>query len=97
MHSVDGSLAVGNTDLADVDGRTGYLSLKSTAFVVSVATGQQTAIDYGRATRSSRDPITHTAYGIWHNGKSRYTIAGGAGSVLQGDDGVQTGAGYLID
>ncbi len=97
VHSVDGGLAVGNTDLADVDARTGYFSLKSTAFVVSVATGEQTAIDTGNDRKKDRDLITHTAYGIWHNGNSHYTIAGGAGRVLQPGDGVQAGAGYLID
>jgi hypothetical protein len=97
VHSVDGGLAVGNTDLADVDGRTGYFGLKSTAFVVSLATGQQTPIDFPGDERDGRDPITHTAYGIWSNGNGEYTIAGGSGRVLQPRDGVQLGAGYLID
>ena len=97
VHSVDGGLAVGNTDLADVDGQTGYFSLKSTAFLVSLATGKQTPIAFPSDDRDDRDLITHTAYGIWSNGKGQYTIAGGAGQVLQPKDGVQVGAGYLMD
>lgn len=65
--------------------------------MVSVATGEQTAVDTGNGRRKDRDLITHTAYCIWHNGDSYYTIAGGAGRVLQSGDGVQAGAGYLID
>lgn len=97
VHSVDGGLAVGNTDLADVDGRTGYFSLKSTAFLVSLATGKQKRIAFPSDDQDDRDLITHTAYGIWYNGNGSYTIAGGAGKVLQPGDGVQAGAGYLID
>lgn len=97
VHSVDGGLAVGNTDLADVDGKTGYFSLKSTAFLVSLATGKQKPIAFPSDDHNDRDLITHTAYGIWSNGKGRYTIAGGAGTVLKPGDGVQAGAGYLID
>ncbi|MEW4566386.1 right-handed parallel beta-helix repeat-containing protein [Tautonia sp. JC769] len=37
-----------------------------------------------------------TAYGIWHNGESRYTIAGGY-SMLGPGSGVTIGQGYLVD
>lgn len=95
VHSVDGGLAVGNADNADVDELTGYFSLSSTAFIVDLDTGKQTQIRYP----DDRNPlVTHTAYGIWFNGGSSYTIAGGSGEVLQpGSDKVEAGAGYLID
>jgi hypothetical protein len=95
VHSVDGGLAVGNTDNADVDGLTGYFSLSSTAFIVDVATGDQTPIRFP----GDRNPlVTHTAYGIWANGGDSYTIAGGSGEVLQPGTGrVALGSGYLID
>ena len=42
--------------------------------------------------------MTHTAYAIWANGGSSYTIAGGSGEVLNPATGaVSTGQGYLID
>ena len=95
VHSVDGGLAVGNADNADVDGLTGYFSLSSTAFIVDLETGKQTEIRFP----DDRNPlVTHTAYGIWFNGGSSYTIAGGSGEVLRrGSDRVELGAGYLID
>jgi hypothetical protein len=95
VHSVDGGLAVGNADNADVDEITGYFSLSSTAFIVDLDTGKQTKIRYP----DDRNPlVTHTAYGIWSNGGGSYTIAGGSGEVLQpGSDKVEAGAGYLID
>ena len=97
VHSVDGGLAVGNADQADRDGKTGYLSLSSTAFVVDVETGDQTLIRYP----GDRNPlVTHTAYGIWDNNDGSYTIAGGSGSVLNSffdDSDLTIGDGYLID
>jgi hypothetical protein len=95
VHSVDGGLAVGNTDNADVDGLTGYFSLSSTAFLVELASGRQIPIRFP----GDRNPlITHTAYGIWANGKGSYTIAGGSGEVLsRSSDRVDVGEAYLID
>ncbi len=95
VHSVDGGLAVGNTDNAGVDGLTGYFGLSSTAFIVEVAGGRQIPIRFP----GDRNPlITHTAYGIWANGKGSYTIAGGSGEVLnKSRDRVDTGEAYLID
>jgi len=95
VHSVDGGLAVGNTDNADVDGITGYFSLSSTAFIVELATGRQIPIRFP----GERDPlVTHTAYGIWANGKGSYTIAGGSGDALNRSGGrLEAGEGYLID
>lgn len=95
VHSVDGGLAVGNTDNVDVDDITGYFSLSSTAFIVELATGRQIDIRYP----TDRDPlVTHTAFGIWDNGNGDYTIAGGSGEVLDPDSGeVEAGEAYLID
>jgi hypothetical protein len=95
VHSVDGGLAVGNTDNADVDDITGYFSLSSTAFIVELATGRQIDIRYP----GDRDPlVTHTAYGIWANGSGKYTIAGGSGEVLNEEvSRVSAGEAYLID
>jgi len=95
VHSVDAGLAVGNADNADLDDRTGYFSLSSTAFIVDLLTGKQTRIRFP----DDRDPlITHTAYGIWANAYGQYTIAGGTGQVLDGRaDRVGLGAAYLMD
>ena len=95
VHSVDGGLAVGNADNANVDDLTGYFSLSSTAFIVDLATGIQTEIRYP----SNRDPlVTHTAYGIWDNEDGTYTIAGGSGERLNRNNSrVDSGEAYLID
>ncbi len=97
VHSVDGGLAVGNTDLADLDSQTGYFGLKSSPFIVNLADGKQTLIRFDSDDTDDRDLVTHTAYGIWYNGNGVYTIAGGSGTVLEVGDGVTTGAGYLVD
>jgi hypothetical protein len=62
---------------------------------VEVAGGRQIPIRFP----DDRNPlITHTAYGIWANGKGSYTIAGGSGEVLnKSSDRVDTGKAYLID
>ena len=97
VHSVDGGLAVGNADQADRDGKTGYFSLSSTAFVVDIETGEHTLIRYP----GDRNPlVTHTAYGIWDNEDGSYTIAGGSGSVLDSseqDSDLVVADAYLID
>ncbi len=98
VHSVDGGLAVGNTDNAEVDDLTSYFSLSSTAFIVDVDSGEQIPIRFS----GDRNPfVTHTAYGIWDNGDNTYTIAGGSGEVdphTSEDSGrVEVGEAYLID
>jgi hypothetical protein len=94
VHSVDGGLAVGNTDNATVDGVTKYLTLTSTAFIVELESGRQIPIAY-----PEKSPlVTHTAYGIWANGDGTYTIAGGSGEVLSQKSGtLSVGRAYLID
>ncbi|KZR80051.1 hypothetical protein PMIT1342_01997 [Prochlorococcus marinus str. MIT 1342] len=58
---MDGGLAVGNTDNAEVDDLTSYFSLSSTAFIVDVDSGEQIPIRFP----GDRNPfVTHTAYGI---------------------------------
>jgi len=94
VHSVDGGLAVGNTDNANVDGLTKYLTLTSTAFIVELASGRQIPIVYPETSPLA----THTAYGIWANDDGTYTIAGGSGEVLSQEAGtLSVGRGYLID
>ena len=89
IHSVDGGLAVGNYDFFG-DGRPA-----GNAFIYDPITGTQTAIDYGTAGK------THSAYGIWSNGDSSYTIAGGEGlnGIPEGDGryGEPLGKGSLVD
>lgn len=94
VHSVDGGLAVGNTDNANVNGLTKYLSLTATAFIIELASGCQIPIVY-----PEKSPlVTHTAYGIWANGDGTYTIAGGSGEVLSQETGIlAAGRAYLID
>ena len=101
VHSVDGHHAVGNTDNYQKDGRTGYFSLTSTAFILDTKTQKQVAIRYP----GDRNPLkTHTAYGIWDNEDGSYTIAGGSGEVAsrssdssQGGLYPTIGNAYLID
>jgi hypothetical protein len=87
LHSVSGDLAVGGYDLFDssTDPETAIQ-----AFLYDPASGKTSDIPYpGNYT-------TSTAYGIWHNGESSYTIAGGAAldSLMQSDG---IGVGTLID
>ena len=101
VHSVDGHHAVGNTDNYKKDEKTGYFSVTSTAFVLDIKTGRQTAIRYPE----DRNPlITHTAYGVWDNEDGSYTIAGGSGEVASSSSGKSgeslypsIGNAYLID
>ena len=67
LHSVMGGLVVGNYDFTHKDG------IASTAIIYNPATGTQTKIKYPKSQRA----FTHTAYGIWWNGGTRYTITGG--------------------
>jgi len=78
---VSGGLVVGNLDMAGDKNPAGY------AFIYDPATGEQTPIVYPKSSRS----LTHTAYGIWWNGGSSYTISGGQGlskpAATSGSDG----------
>ena len=68
LHSVSGGLVVGNYDFAGDDNPAGN------AFVLDPSTGVQTNVQYPQNQRA----FTHTAYGIWWNGGTSYTIAGGS-------------------
>ena len=82
---------VGNLDMAGDKNPAGY------AFIYDPATGEQTPIRYPKSSRS----LTHTAYGIWWNGGSSYTISGGQGlskpAATSGSDGDPIGVATLID
>lgn len=84
-HSVMGSIAVGNYNLA-VNGE----ARLGNAFLYDIATQQWTIFD---APFGGKDKLT-SAYGIWQNGigSTSYTIAGGSAA----DDGVAEKA-FLID
>jgi hypothetical protein len=88
IHSISGGLAVGNYDFLGDGNPAGN------AFIYDPdSSTPQTAVDYGG------DGKTHTAYGIWFNGGSDYTIAGGEGLNGSGDGqyGQPLGKGTLID
>ena len=73
IHSISNELAVGNYDYAGDSNAFGH------AFIYDPTTETQTEILY------PDDPdgasLTHTAYGIWFNSGTSYTIAGGVGSA----------------
>jgi len=88
IHSVSGGLAVGNYDFLGDGNPAGN------AFIYNPASSNpQTAVDDGG------DGKTHTAYGIWFNGGSSYTIAGGEGLNGGGEGryGEPLGKATLID
>lgn len=89
IHSISGGLAVGNYDFLGDGNPAGNAFI----FNPQNATNPQTAINYGGSGK------TNTAYGIWSNGGSAYTIAGGEGLNGSGDDqyGDPLGKGTLID
>jgi hypothetical protein len=80
IHSTDGDMAVGND--GDVPAVTDH------AFVYSISQNTFTDIAYPGATSTS-------AYGVWFNGGTSYTICGGYTSVLS--DGKSLAAGYLVN
>jgi len=78
VHSTSGGLIVGNDSEALVNGE------PVQAYIYNLSTGQYSPISYQGAEST-------TAYGIWHNGGSSYTITGGYGTSTGG------GAGFLVD
>ena len=69
LHSTSGGLAAGNYDFF------GEGQVAGDAFVVDMKSGKQTNLRYNDAA------LSHTVYGIWSNGGSSYTVAGGVSSV----------------
>jgi hypothetical protein len=74
-HSTMGNLIVGNYDDLLIQGKT---------FIYNVATGLYYALEYPES-------ISLTAYGVWQNSASNYTITGGLSMQTDVD------TGYLVD
>jgi hypothetical protein len=85
VHSTMGDLAVGNADGPEGDAPIGT----GHAFMYNIATSSFLPdIVYPGS-------LTTTAYGIWYNGGTSYTIVGGYGDVA--GSGGTIGHGYLVD
>src|SRR5262249_31769183 len=85
IHSTMGNLAVGNADGPEGNAPLGT----GHAFIYDVNQGAITTdIVYPGA-------ATTTAYGIWYNGGTSYTITGGYGNAPSA--GQSTSNGYLVD
>lgn len=69
LHSASGGLAAGNYDFF------GEGQVAGDAFVVDMKSGKQTNFRYNDAA------LSHAVYGIWSNGGSSYTVAGGVSSA----------------
>lgn len=80
LHSTMGDVAVGND--GDIPAQTDH------AFVYSISQNTFTDIVYPGSTSTS-------AYGVWFNGGTSYTICGGYSSVMS--DGTSLAAGYLVN
>jgi len=90
VHSTMGGLAVGNADGPTVGAPEGT----GQAFIYDVAKKQ--IIGNIRFPES----VSNTAYGIWHNGGTNYTICGGFSQLSinnGGDQNQPIGQGYLVD
>jgi hypothetical protein len=81
VHSTSGGLAVGNYDSHLVSGE------PAKAYIYNLANGKSTPILYPGS------PAT-TAYGIWHNGGTSYTIAGGYSPATGSST---TGNAFVVD
>ena len=80
-HSVHGGIVVGNFDTKIYSGR---------AFIYNIATGKFLEIVYSDAT-------SVTAYGIWHNGGTSYTIVGGYSEIGDRDLPAGIAKGLVVD
>lgn len=84
LHSVSGGLAVGNYN--SINGPMGN------AFVFDPVTGKQTNLVFPDTEKS------YSVYGIWHNGGTSYTVAGGvSGGLIDKKSGQPVTLGYLMD
>jgi len=84
LHSVSGGLAVGNYN--SINGPMGN------AFVFDPVTGKQTNLVFPDAEKS------YSVYGIWYNGGTSYTVAGGvSGGLIDKKSGQPVTLGYLMD
>ena len=84
VHSTMGGLAVGNADGPEGNAPIGT----GHAFIYDIDSAGFTPIIYPGAT-------TTTAYGIWYNGQSSYTIVGGY--TMPGESGNGLSHGYMVD
>ena len=84
VHSTMGGLAVGNADGPEGNAPIGT----GHAFLYNIALGTLTDIVYPGAT-------TTTAYGIWFNGGTSYTIVGGYSAPGESGNGLSHG--YMVD
>lgn len=80
VHSVMGDLAVGNS--GDIG-----LILSSQAFIYNLKTKEKQSIVYPES-------LTTTAYGIWYNGGTSYTICGGYAGKLFGINDIYVDRGH---
>ena len=90
VHSTMGGLAVGNYDSPTASGELG----PGQDYIYNIATGQFVAsVVYPGS-------ISNTAYGIWYNGGTSYTICGGYSNASvnnMSDQNQPIGQGYLVD
>ncbi len=84
VHSTMGNLSVGNADGPEGNAPIGT----GEAFIYNIAKGTYTNIVYPGS-------LSTTAYGIWYNGGTSYTIAGGYTNPGESTDGLAHG--YLVD
>jgi hypothetical protein len=91
VHSTMGGLAVGNADGAT---RTGHELGPGTAFIYDLDTGKVvTDIQFPHS-------MSNTAYGIWYNGGTSYTIVGGFSNRAVNnmhDQSAPIGTAYMVD
>ncbi|HEX4142636.1 MAG TPA: right-handed parallel beta-helix repeat-containing protein [Pirellulales bacterium] len=93
IHSTMGGLAVGNYDLASEHGE-GNLPLgPANAYIYDIASQSFIPISYPGSQ-------SNTAYGIWYNGGTSYTIVGGYSNGLANnfaDQDQPIGTAYIVD
>jgi hypothetical protein len=93
VHSTMGGLAVGNYDLASEHGEGGVALGPANAYVYDISTQSFTPIVYPGAE-------SNTAYGIWYNGGTSYTIVGGYNPAVANNFADQTqpiGQAFMVD
>ncbi len=93
VHSTMGGLAVGNNDSAAEHGEDSVPLGPGNAYVYNIATQAFTSITYPGS-------LSNTAYGIWYNGGTSYTIVGGySPDVVNNftDQDQPIGQGYIVD
>jgi hypothetical protein len=84
LHSISGGLAAGNYGSPN--------SLLGNAFIYDSVTGSQTDLKFPDREKS------YSVYGIWHNGGSSYTVAGGvSGGLIDKKTGEPVTLAYLMD